>query len=157
MLASYVPHHIRALGISNVTLPVLCGLYYACGDVKPSVVQLRFTAETGYASEVRSWCAGRGIVFQAHKVLKENERLAESEVVGVFTKGVAIGREVALYLLVVGLREDVWVLSGPKSEQHLSEDVEAWKQRIIGNRDDVTWKRWMWSFRQLLDGGTENA
>lgn len=60
-LQSFVPHRIRSLGISNITLPEL---QYLVADprvtVYPTVIQNRFRrAERRWDYELRRWCANQ--------------------------------------------------------------------------------------------------
>jgi diketogulonate reductase-like aldo/keto reductase len=71
MFESYVPNRIRALGVSNITFPALKQLFDAA-KIKPTVVQVRFHPESDFEVLMRKFCSQRGIVFQAHKVLKGN-------------------------------------------------------------------------------------
>ena len=133
ILSTYVPHRIRALGISNCKFDTLEMLYEAV-DVKPTFVQVRFHPETQFEREMRSFCKEKGIGFQAHKVLKGNKEIIGSKLVGEVPDRVGVGRQVAFYLLVTGL-ENVCVVNRTKSEVPMKEDwdgverLETWMQQ----------------------------
>lgn len=151
VLSGYVPRKIRALGISNVSLPVLVRLYDAV-EVKPAFVQVRFHPETQFEVPMRKFCVEKGIRFQAHKVLKGNKELLADDVVGDVAENLGVSREVALYLCVVGL-EGVSVVNGTKSAEHMKEDMNGWTRwniwvKEIGNKQ--LWAECMVRFRQLI-------
>ena len=78
---TYVPHKVRALGISTVGLSTLERLYETV-DIKPSFVQVHFHPETHFEVPLRNFCREKGIAFQAHKVLKgKKEDLLRDELI----------------------------------------------------------------------------
>jgi diketogulonate reductase-like aldo/keto reductase len=61
----YSTGKVKQLGISNCYgLSTLKNLY-EMAKVKPSVVQNRFYAETGYDKEIRSFCRYNNIIYQS--------------------------------------------------------------------------------------------
>ena len=150
-LAKHVPKHIRHLGVSNIDLPVLQQLYEHA-DLKPSFVQKRFEEKTGYEADMRRWCADKGIRFQAHKVLKGNDRLVETEVVAKVARALGTSHQVAFYTLVGGL-EGVTVVNGTKSEMHMREDMDGlrnWEEWVQEETNGVTWREWMHEFSRFV-------
>jgi len=122
VLEGYVPERIKRLGISNTTLPVLKELCER-GRVKPAVVQNRFYPATKWDGALRRFCGERGIVYQSFWTLTGNPGLLRSAPVAELVREVGVGKEVALYALVMSL--DVAVLNGTTSEARMKEDLEG--------------------------------
>ncbi|KAF2735893.1 aldo-keto reductase-like protein [Polyplosphaeria fusca] len=122
ILESYVPNKIRALGISNVTLPVL----QAINDnatVKPSVVQNRFYPATKYNMPLRAFCREHSIKYQSFWTLTGNPNLLRSETVRILADSAKVSTSIALYALVMDL--GVVVLNGTTSTDHMDEDLSG--------------------------------
>ena len=152
VLESYVPHYIRTLGISNVSLPALEWLW-SHAIIKPGVVQNRFQAENGYDSELRRWCREKGVVFQSFWTLKKNPRLLSSAPNLALQREVGVGEAVALYCLVLGLAGTV-MLDGTTREERMKEDQEG--VQAVGEWIKVNPERWeeiIGDFRALIGDG----
>ncbi|KAG9187308.1 hypothetical protein G6011_05179 [Alternaria panax] len=122
LLESYVPHKIRSLGISNVTLPILRNLWLHA-EVKPAVVQNRFYPDTYHDVELREFCRGSGIMYQSFWTLTGNPFLLKSKPVAELAKATGVGVPVALYALVMD--QGIVVLNGTTSTEHMSTDLEG--------------------------------
>ena len=122
LLETYVPHQIKALGISNVTLPVLREIYNA-STVKPSVVQNRFYAQTRYDGSLRAFCREHGITYQSFWTLTGNPKLLKSKPVIGLAQAAEVSVPTALYALVMDL--GVEVLNGTTAAEHMYEDLEG--------------------------------
>ncbi|KAF2194000.1 aldo-keto reductase-like protein [Zopfia rhizophila CBS 207.26] len=120
LLESYVPHKIRNLGISNVTLPILQSIYEK-SSIKPSVVQNRFYPDTKYDVPLRDFCQKRNISYQSFWTLTGNPKLLKSEAVAMLAASAKVSGSLALYSLVVDL--GIIVLNGTSSVQHMEEDL----------------------------------
>ncbi|PKS06969.1 hypothetical protein jhhlp_005565 [Lomentospora prolificans] len=126
-MATYVPHKVRNLGISNVPLPVLRAL---CAEIKkdgalpaPAVVQNRMRMGQ-YQPDLYAFCRDEGIVFQSFWTLTANPNLLRSEAVTAVADGAGVGAPAALYSVLMGL-ERFTVLDGTTSEEHMKEDLEG--------------------------------
>ncbi|KAH7069753.1 aldo-keto reductase-like protein [Paraphoma chrysanthemicola] len=149
LLESYVPNQIRALGISNVTLPILQAIYES-SSIKPSVVQNRFYPQTRYDVSLRAFCAEHGIMYQSFWTLTGNPALLKSKPVADLTLAADVGRPVALYALVMDL--GTVVLNGTTSSGHMHDDLSG----ILKVQEWATMKPREWatvsaSFRGLID------
>lgn len=120
VLESYGSDRIRALGISNVTLPVLQAIYDT-SSIKPSVVQNRFYADTQYDVPLRAFCRHHNITYQSFWTLTGNRKLLTSDPVNRLAEAAKVSTAVALYALVMDL--GVVVLNGTTSKQHMKEDL----------------------------------
>lgn len=150
VLESYHPTKIRNLGISNTTLPVLRRLY-SDARVKPTVVQNRFYAATGYESELRAWCREREIVFQSFWTLQANRTMLSRRPVIALAERLDIQRDEAYFALVLGLG-GITILTGPRTPETMRRDlvgvekVAKWAQED-GRRE---WEQWLNEFRVIV-------
>lgn len=148
-LERYVPHKVRTLGISNVTLPILENLH-ANAIIKPSVVQNRFYGATGYDADVRAFCANHGILYQSFWTLTGNPQLLDSRAVHNLADAVPVSDAVALYGLVLGLG-GVSVLDGTTNKATMELDlagiatIDAWQ-----NQHREEWSGLMHDFQSML-------
>ncbi|KAF2870425.1 aldo-keto reductase-like protein [Massariosphaeria phaeospora] len=148
ILESYVPEKIRALGISNVSLPILQAVYEHA-TIKPSVVQNRFYPATKYDLALRYFCLEHDISYQSFWTLTGNPRLLKSEPVLTLAKLCQVNESVALYALVMDL--GIVILNGTTSVQHMDEDlagiakVSRWKLAHATN-----WARLRLAFQPLV-------
>jgi diketogulonate reductase-like aldo/keto reductase len=118
----------RQLGISNCYR--LDELEALCQEtrVKPTVVQNRFYAETGYDREIRAFCRANGMVYQSFWTLTANPGLLASRVI----KGLAAsyGRTPAQVLFRFLTQEGVVPLTGTKSEAHMQEALAIFEFQL---------------------------
>jgi len=112
----------RQLGISNCYDLELLKRLYADSDVKPSVVQNRFYAESGYDSMLRQWCNEQGIIYQSFWSLTANPHILGSEaVIALANKYDKTQAQIFYrYLNQIGIVP----LIGSTSQQHITEDLE---------------------------------
>jgi diketogulonate reductase-like aldo/keto reductase len=132
---SYVPARISTLGVSNFPLPAFEKLYNAA-TIKPEVVQNRFNANRGYDVPLRNFLADKGIIYQAFALLKPpNKDIISFEVVARFSEEFKVTKEVAFYILVLGLGK-ISIVSGTTSEEHMKLDIEK-LQELLGDEKTV--------------------
>jgi diketogulonate reductase-like aldo/keto reductase len=111
----------RQLGISNCYhLDDLEALYRAA-SVKPALVQNRFHAANGYDREIRAFCRAHGLIYQSFWTLTANRHLLEHRVVKMLARHHA--RTPAQVLFRFLTQQDVVPLTGPRSVQHMREDL----------------------------------
>ncbi|CAN9083702.1 unnamed protein product [Alternaria alternata] len=122
LLETYVPHKIRSLGISNVTLPILRDLWLRA-NVKPAVVQNRFYPDTYHDVELREYCRLSGIMYQSFWTLTGNPALLKSKPVAALAKATNVELPIALYALVMD--QGIVVLNGSTSTEHMRADLEG--------------------------------
>lgn len=152
-LESFVPDQARQIGISNVNLPVLKEIYKNA-QIKPSVVQNRFYAETGYDVPLRAFCREHKIEYQSFWTLTGNPQLLGAKPVVSLARAAEIGRPVALYALVMDL--GIIVLNGTSSKEHMREDlygmqvVSKWTEK-----NEKEWKEIRAGFRAIVGDDVE--
>jgi diketogulonate reductase-like aldo/keto reductase len=158
-----VPDKIRALGISNVPLPVLQAIYDSA-KVKPSVVQNRFYPATKYDVPLRAFCSQHKISYQSFWTLTGNPELLKSKPVALVasltrsyhgllelaSQGASVDASVALYALVFDL--GITVLNGTTSSEHMEADlrgVRKVQEWAVANKQE--WAQARKAFRQLVE------
>lgn len=151
ILETYVPEKIHALGISNVTLPILQSIYEN-STVKPSVVQNRFYPATKYDVPLRAFCQKHDISYQSFWTLTGNPKLLRAEPVATVAEEAEVSSSVALYALVTDL--GVVVLNGTKSAQHMEDDITGIiKVREWATNHQKQWERVSQDFRKSVERG----
>lgn len=151
VLESYVPHQIRHLGVSNISLPQLERLH-ASTTVKPAVVQNRFYPATRHDVPLRRFCRDHDVVYQSFWTLTGNGQLLRAEPVRSLAEHVAVAAPVALYALVMHL--GVVVLNGTTDKAHMTEDLEGVaKVRRWAGENEPAWEGVVQRFRQIIGEG----
>lgn len=112
----------RQLGISNCYDLELLQRLYADAYVKPSVVQNRFYADSGYDVNLRQWCKEQGVIYQSFWSLTANPHILGSEAVTVLAKKYEKTQAQILYRFLNQL--GIVPLIGSTSQQHMKEDLE---------------------------------
>jgi len=132
---SYVPARISTLGVSNFPLSAFEKLYNA-SSIKPEVVQNRFNANRGFDLPLRNFLAQKGVIYQAFGLLKPpNKDIISSELVARFCKEFEVEKELAFYLLVLGLGR-ISIVNGTTNEEHMQVDVQKFKE-LLGDQKNV--------------------
>jgi len=112
----------RRLGISNCYDLELLKRVYANAEVKPTVVQNRFYAESGYDTEFRAWCDGENITYQSFWSLTANPHILESQTI------LGLGRKYAKTQAQIFYRylchKGIVPLIGSTSKHHIAEDLQ---------------------------------
>lgn len=110
------------LGLSNCyDLDVLKEIHSAAA-VKPSVLQNRFYARSGYDKDLRAWCGANGVRYQSFWTLSANPHLLESGTVTGLAR--SLGKTPAQVLFRFLNQRGVVPLTGTTSEQHMKEDLD---------------------------------
>ena len=112
----------RALGISNVALDQLEELV-ATATVKPSFVQNRCFAATGWDYHVRAFCRDHGIVYQGFSLLTANVRELRAEKFReIFMR---VRRTPAQVVFRFALQVGMLPITGTTDVTHMREDLGA--------------------------------
>jgi diketogulonate reductase-like aldo/keto reductase len=149
ILETYVPHQIKALGISNVTLPVIREIYNT-STIKPSVVQNRFYPQTRYDGPLRAFCKEHGITYQSFWTLTGNPKLLKSQPVVELAQAAQVSLPTALYALIMDL--GVEVLNGTTSLEHMQESLLGIpKAREWAITNPQSWAKTAAAFARLVE------
>ena len=147
---TYVPHKIRYLGISNVTLSILEQLYDSAG-IKPAMVQNRFYRSTKFDVSIRTFCAERSIIYQSFWTLSANPKIVHGPEVDHVADIVGLTPYEAMYCLVLGL-ENVVVLNGTTNAKHMVDDLSCiQKTRQWASENPKDWATFLDTFKMLLN------
>ena len=124
-------HHAggaRMLGISNCYDVSILRALYDDASVKPRVVQNRFYSDSGFDTELRSFCASHGIVYQSFWTLTANPDILKSSVTTAIAKahGWTSAQVLFRFLSHIGIVP----LSGTQSEVHMREDVAVFASEL---------------------------
>lgn len=112
----------RLLGISNCYDIEDLKALHAAARVKPSVVQNRFYAETGYDREIRAFCRAQGMTYQSFWTLSANPQLLAAT--AITTLAARYRRTPAQILFRYLTQAGIVPLTGTTSDAHMREDLE---------------------------------
>jgi len=118
---------VRLLGVSNVSLEQL-RLLCADARVRPSFVQNRCYASTGWDRQVRQFCAVEGIVYQGFSLLTANRDVLASEWLGQIAR--QHGRTPSQTIFRFALDVGMIALTGTTSAEHMREDLAIFDFRL---------------------------
>ena len=99
-METQVPERARTLGISNIYHIQALKALYNSAMVKPSVVQNRFYADSGYDKDIRAFCSDNDIRYQSFWTLTANPKLLTSKPVTTVAELGKVNTATALYSLV---------------------------------------------------------
>jgi diketogulonate reductase-like aldo/keto reductase len=111
------------LGLSNChDLETLTALH-AAAEVKPSILQNRFYADTAYDTELRLWCGAHSVVYQSFWTLSANPHLLAHSTTLELAKlhGVSAAQVLFRGLIQLG----VVPLTGTTNETHMQEGLAS--------------------------------
>jgi diketogulonate reductase-like aldo/keto reductase len=112
----------RKVGVSNFSAEQLRELLATC-RVKPSFVQNRCYAKTGWDFDVRALCRQHGVVYQGFSLLTANRR--ELEAASVKRLQARTGRTAAELVFAMARALGMLPLTGTSSQQHMRLDLAA--------------------------------
>jgi diketogulonate reductase-like aldo/keto reductase len=117
----FTNNEVRRLGISNCyDLDVLEYLYNN-SKIKPAIVQNRFYEHTNYDKEIRTWCKGKGIIYQSFWTLTANPHLLNSDVLNNLAEKYSKTSEQIFYRYLTQV--NIVPLIGTTSKEHMIEDL----------------------------------
>lgn len=121
MQSFYYEKEVGQLGISNCyDLDVLAYLY-KYSEIKPSIVQNRFYAQSGYDKKLRVWCKDRGILYQSFWSLTANPHILKSNEVEELSKKYDKTSEQIFYKFLNEI--GIIPLNGTTSSKHMKLDL----------------------------------
>ncbi len=112
----------KRIGISNCYELEMLKQLYEMALIKPTIVQNRFYQDTGYDSEIRTWCKEKNIIYQSFWTLTANPQILVREVV---QRAAQIYQKTAAQILFRVLVDiGIVPLTGTCSDKHMREDLE---------------------------------
>jgi diketogulonate reductase-like aldo/keto reductase len=125
--------HARCLGISNVTLEQL-RLLHQSARVSPLFVQNRCYAIRQWDKDVRTFCAGNGMIYQGFSLLTANRALlARREMDEI---AIRHNRSVSQIVFRFALEIGILPLTGTTSVEHMRDDLNVLDFRL--KSDEIT-------------------
>jgi diketogulonate reductase-like aldo/keto reductase len=125
----YDKKEVGALGISNCyDLDVLVYLYNNA-KVKPSIVQNRFYAQSGYDKEIRVFCEEKGIKYESFWSLTANPHILSSEIL--IELASKYNREVTQIFYRFLNHLNIIPLNGTTSTKHMIDDLKIMEFELL--------------------------
>lgn len=122
MSSFYKNKEVGQIGISNCyDLDVLIYLYEKV-EIKPSVVQNRFYAQTSYDDHIRKWCKEKGVIYQSFWSLTANPDILSSKTI--FDLTLKYKRSEASVFYKFLNQMGIIPLNGTTSKEHMKEDLK---------------------------------
>jgi diketogulonate reductase-like aldo/keto reductase len=112
---------IHRLGISNCYELHELKLIFNDVAIKPSVLQNRFYAQTGYDEEIRGWCREKNIHYQGFWTLTANQHLLNHPVLQHLASLHRVTVEQLFYRFLT--QQQIIPLIGTCSDRHMQEDL----------------------------------
>ena len=112
---------VRQLGLSNCYRLELLRMIYDAARIKPTVLQNRFYADTGYDTDIRAFCGDHQIRYQSFWTLTANPQLLATPVITTLSR--QLNRTPAQILFRYLTQIGITPLTGTRSEAHMREDL----------------------------------
>ncbi len=112
---------IRYLGISNCYDLTFFASLWDSARIKPSILQNRFYADTGYDQNLRQFCRERELVYQSFWTLTANPHLLQHPRLQLIAQ--RLQKTSAQILFRFLIEEGVCPLTGTRSAKHMHEDL----------------------------------
>ena len=118
---------VGALGVSNVGLDQLQD-FYSNADIKPSYVQNRCFATTGWDRAIRGFCKEHGLTYQGFSLLTANSQLFQQSIV---KRLVQQYRTTPAQLIFRFAKQiGIWPLTGTTNPEHMREDLRSFSEPL---------------------------
>jgi diketogulonate reductase-like aldo/keto reductase len=115
------------IGVSNVGLDQLQELH-SKADVKPSCVQNRCYATTGWDRAVRTFCQEHGLIYQGFSLLTANAQVFRQPIV---KRLVQHYRTTPAQLIFRFAKQiGMWPLTGTTNPEHMREDLRSFSESL---------------------------
>mmetsp|Transcript_7187 Transcript_7187/g.10502 ORF Transcript_7187/g.10502 Transcript_7187/m.10502 type:complete len:315 (+) Transcript_7187:73-1017(+) len=118
---------VRQIGISNFYEADAVKYLFENARIKPAVVQNRFYKDSGYDTEIRSFCRDNGIEYQSFWTLGANRHFLRNAEVADFCREKQLTPETFMYAFVMAI--GITPLDGTTNQDHMVEDM-ALLQRL---------------------------
>ena len=112
---------VGILGISNCYDLSTLEFLYKNAQIKPSVVQNRFYAQSGYDKEIREFCEQNKIIYESFWSLSANPHILNNEILINLSQKYQRSEEVVFYRFLNQI--NITPLNGTTSKKHMIEDL----------------------------------
>ena len=119
---------VKEIGISNCYSAQIFELLYLQARIRPSIVQNRFYADTGYDSDLRAYCLEHDVAYQSFWTLTANPHLLASPRLAALADSYQWTPEQVFFRFVSQL--GITPLTGTRSEQHMREDLAIFEKEL---------------------------
>lgn len=130
----YDKKEVGQIGISNCyDLDVLVYLYDNA-KIKPSVVQNRFYAQSGYDKDIRKFCLEKGIIYESFWSLTANPNILSSEILQKLAHKYERGVAEIFYRFLNHI--NIVPLNGTTSKLHMAADLKINEFELLSEEID---------------------
>ena len=130
----YDKKEVGALGISNCYEIDTLKFLYKNAKVKPSIVQNRFYAQSGYDKDIRNFCLEKGIIYESFWSLTANPHILSSELLRNLANKYEKGVVEIFYRFLNHI--NIVPLNGTTSSIHMIEDLKIGEFELLSNEID---------------------
>jgi len=120
---------VRLIGISNMYDFEAFQELYNNANVKPSILQNRFYAESNFDTELRAFCKEKGILYQSFWTLTANRDALATSAIKEIARSKSLTPQTLMYAFMMTLGHTP--LDGTTNVKHMQEDI-ALQSRIKG-------------------------
>lgn len=113
---------IKFLGISNVTLQQIKELYQKV-SIKPSFLQNRCFANTGWDKDIRLFCQENKIIYQGFSLLTANQQYLLSAYIQSLTK--KYDKTIPQIIFRFAIQTEMLPLTGTTNREHMNNDLNV--------------------------------
>jgi diketogulonate reductase-like aldo/keto reductase len=124
---------VRAIGVSNCYDIRWFQHLYSCARVKPSVLQNRFYAKTGFDRAMRQFCRERNVVYQSFWTLTANPKIIAHKTIAALANIYEVTSEQIFFRALTQI--GIVPLTGTCSEEHMRQDLAIFDFEL--SADDV--------------------
>ena len=128
---------VRFLGISNCYDLGFFKALYEEAKIKPTFLQNRFYAQTGYDHQLRQFCREKQVHYQSFWTLTANPHIIESAELTELAKKYSTGPAQVFYKSLID--EGIVPLIGTTSKQHMEEDLAMLKVQLSAEDRSTVW------------------
>jgi len=122
--------YVRQIGISNCYHLETFKRLYEHATIKPSVLQNRFYADSGFDTRLRSYCKEKGVQYQSFWTLTASRRALASSKARTMAENAGLeSTQLLMYAYMINLGHTP--LDGTTSRQHMQQDMKL-VERIRG-------------------------
>lgn len=119
---------VKQLGISNCYSLELLQQLYMDSQIKPSVIQNRFYAESQYDRALRTWCSTKKIIYQSFWTLTANPHLLQHKYLKTVAK--QHNKTVEQIFFRALIQMNIVPLTGTTSSMHMQQDMEVFSFKL---------------------------
>ena len=128
-------------------------MLYESVSIKPAIVQNQFQPARNFDTQLRKFCAGKGVSYQAFGTLTANPDLLTSLPVRRLAEELLVDDEVSLYCLIHSLG-NVTILNGTSSKRRMASDLHGLTKHglwVTNAANRSLWDELLSQFKHLIE------